>query len=218
MPHLLLIRHGESEYNAKNLWTGWKDVTLTTKGRQEASAMGMAIKDLKPDVAYSSALSRTKETLDIILVDNGWGTVPVTAAQDLNERNYGDFTGMDKSEIERKYGNDQYKRWRRGWDEPIPNGETLKQVYRRVVLYFETSIMPHLRHGDSVLIVAHGNTLRSLIKHIDGLDNEMVEGLEMPLEEIVSYNYEIRVTAKQVRKTDATTLPFVTVNTTYIKE
>jgi 2,3-bisphosphoglycerate-dependent phosphoglycerate mutase len=180
--------------------------------------MAFAMKDLKPDVAYSSILSRAKETLEIMIVDNGWDMLPLTNDAALNERDYGDLTGLSHEDMEKKHGKEQVRKWRRSWDEPVPGGESLKQVYRRVVLYFETNIMPHLRRGNSVLIVAHGNTLRALIKHIDNLDNGQVEQLEMPLEEIIIYNYEIRVTAKQVRKTDVTTLPFVTVNSTYIKE
>jgi 2,3-bisphosphoglycerate-dependent phosphoglycerate mutase len=218
MPHLLLARHGESEYNAKLLFTGLADPPLTNLGRRQASEMAMSIKDLRPQVAYTSTLGRAKETLDIILVDNGWDMMPITSDPALNERDYGKLTGLNKDEIAKKHGQAQFLRWRRGWDEPIPEGETLKMVYRRVVLYFEVHILPHLRSGNSVFIVAHGNTLRALIKHIDGLDDAQVEQLEMPLQEVIIYNYEIRVTSKQVRKTDATALPFVTVNSTYIKD
>lgn len=219
MPHLILIRHGESEYNAKELFTGTTDAPLTNQGKRDASTIAMAIKDLKPEVAFSSTMNRAKETLEIMVVDNGWDMMPVTADAALNERDYGSLTGQSHQAVEKKYGKEQFSKWRRGWDEPIPGGgETLKMVYRRAVLYFEVHILPHLRHGNSVLIVAHGNTLRALIKHVDGLDDKQVEKLEMPLEEIVVYNYEIRVTSKQVRKTDEAELPFVTVNSTYIKE
>lgn len=218
MSHLLLVRHGESEYNAEERFTGLHDPPLTQHGRVEASQMAASIKDLKPESAFTSDLVRAKDTLDIIMVDNGWAKVVVMTDPALNERDYGDFTGLNHSDIIKRYGDAQYIRFRRGWNEPIPHGETLKMVYKRVVLYFEVSILPELRLGKSVLVVAHGNTLRALIKHLDGLDDVQVETLEMPLQEIVVYNYEVRITAKQVRKTDAATFPLVTVNSTYLKE
>jgi 2,3-bisphosphoglycerate-dependent phosphoglycerate mutase len=218
MPHVLIARHGQSEYNAKNLFTGITDVPLTDLGRIQASRMAESIKDLKPDVAFASKLGRAKETLEIIMVDNGWDDVDITYDAALNERDYGDLTGKNKLALAKEYGQAQFDRWRRGWDEPVPNGETLKTVYRRVVLYYEATVMPVVKKGSSVLLVAHGNTLRALVKHLDWLDDHAVEKLEFPLQEVIIYNYEVRIASKQVRKTDATTLPFVTVNSTYIKE
>ncbi len=214
----MLARHGESEYNAAERFTGLHDPPLTQRGRVQASQMAVSIKDLRPDVAFSSVLMRARDTLDIIIVDNGWDKLAIHTDDALNERDYGEFTGLNHSEIINRYGDSQYIKFRRGWNEPIPGGETLKMVYRRVVLYFEVSVLPELRRGNSVLIVAHGNTLRALIKHLDGLDDLQVETLEMPLQEIVIYNYEVRITAKQVRKTEVSALPFVTVNSTYLKE
>jgi 2,3-bisphosphoglycerate-dependent phosphoglycerate mutase len=216
MPYLLLARHGESEYNAKNLWAGWADTPLTEKGHHQAVMMAGAIKDLRPDVAYTSLLSRTKDTLEIILQHNGWDNIPTISHVALNERNYGDFTGMNKSEAEKSMGKAKFDKLHRGWDDAVPGGESLRMVYERVVLYFNEAILPEIKHGKSVLVVSHGNALRALIKHLDGLSDEAVEKLEMPLVEIVVYDYELRIASKQVRQFQ-TALPFVTVNSTYIK-
>ena len=217
MPYLLLARHGESESNAKNLFTGKTDAPLTEKGREQAATMASTIKDLTPSLAYTSALSRAHDTLSIILHENNWRNTPVVSHEALNERDYGDLTGKDKAELEKLYGTEQFLRWRRGWNEPIPNGETLQTVYHRVMPYFVDQILPNLRRGQNILLVAHGNTLRALIKHLDDLDDDQVQTLEMPLVEIVVYDYEVRVASKQVRKFEAR-LPFVTVNSTYIKD
>ncbi len=216
MPNLLLIRHGESEYNAQERFTGLHDPTLSENGRTQAAMMAGAVKGLKPDVAFTSMLGRAKDTLDIILQTNGWENTPVYSNAALNERDYGDFSGMYHKEIIDRFGEAQYTKFRRGWDEPIPKGETLKMVYRRVILYFVSVILPELKHGNNTLVVAHGNTLRSLIKHLDGLDDVEVGRLELPLAEILVYDYEMRIASKQVRKFQSN-LPFVTVNSTYIK-
>lgn len=120
MPHLLLARHGESEFNANDLFTGLKDAPLTAKGRDQAIFMAGAIKDLKPSIAYTSALSRAQDTLDIILHENGWENTPVISNSSLNERDYGELTGKNKSETQQQYGDAQFLKWRRGWNEPIP--------------------------------------------------------------------------------------------------
>lgn len=217
MPYLILARHGESEFNAQNLFTGLSDVPLTRKGRGQAVAMAVAVKDIPPSMAYTSALARAQDTLDIILHENGWTNTPVVSHEALNERDYGDLTGKNKAEIERVYGTKQFLKWRRGWNETIPHGETLKMVYKRVVLYFTDQILPNLKRGENILVVAHGNTLRTLIKHLDNIDDRQIETLEMPLVEILVYDYEVRIVSKQVRKFQAKQ-PFVTVNSTYIKE
>jgi len=217
MPYLLLARHGESEYNAKNLFTGVTDAPLTEKGREQAAVMASAIKDMQPSMAYTSALMRAQDTLEIILHENGWDNTPVISNTSLNERDYGEMTGKNKAELEQMYGTEQFLKLRRGWNEPIANGETLETVYKRVVVYFTDQILPNLKRGQDILIVAHGNTLRALIKHLDDLDDKQVETLEMPLVEIVVYDYEVRIASKQVRAFQAK-LPFVTVNSTYIKD
>ncbi len=201
MSYLILARHGESQFNAKSLWTGIWDVPLTKKGRHEASLMARAIADVKPARAYTSALSRATETLSIILGDNHWKPA-VAADAALNERDYGDLTGMNKWTVEEQYGKEQFSKWRRGWNEPVPDGETLQDVYHRAVPYFQKRVLPNLKHGKNVLLVAHGNTLRALIKHLDGLSDEQVQSLEMPFGEVIVYEMDRqgRVKGKDVRK------------------
>ncbi len=205
---LILARHGESEFNAKSLWTGQWDVPLTTKGRHEATLMGQLIADLTPAIAFSSALSRAQDTLGIILSTNHWH-LSVHRSQALNERDYGDLTGLNKWEVEDKYGQIQFQRWRRGWNEPIPGGETLKDVYERAVPYYEHHILPELAAGHSVLLVAHGNTLRALIKYLDHLSDNEVELLEMPFGEIIVYTCDAagQPTGKKVRHIESTAPP-----------
>ncbi len=213
MSHLILIRHGESEYNAQKKFAGLHNPPLTQNGRAQSSEMATAIKDLAPNVAYTSLLQRAQDTLNIILKDNAWENIPIIEDALLNERDYGQFSGLHHSEIIKRFGNDQYIRFRRGWNEPIPGGETLKMVYGRIVPYFETQILPELRNGKNVMLVAHGNSLRALIKYLDGLDDRAVETLEMLMNEVITYNFEGRITAKQVRKADQKPIPLVTTNT-----
>ncbi|MDB5178812.1 MAG: phosphoglyceromutase [Patescibacteria group bacterium] len=187
MPYLVLARHGESQFNAKSLWTGNWDVPLTKKGRHEATLMAKAMHDIKPALAYTSVLSRATGTLSIILATNHWKP-KVYADAALNERDYGDLTGMNKWAVEEQYGEAQFNKWRRGWNEPVPEGETLKDVYARVVPYFQKHILPNLKDDKNVLIAAHGNTLRTLMKHLDKLSDQRVQSLEMPFGEIIIYN------------------------------
>ncbi|HUD10839.1 MAG TPA: 2,3-diphosphoglycerate-dependent phosphoglycerate mutase [Candidatus Saccharimonadia bacterium] len=202
MTYLILARHGESQFNAKSLWTGTWDVPLTKKGRRQATLMAKAVKDLKPKVAYTSLLSRAHETLDIIASTNKWARLTIRTAGEFNERNYGDLTGMNKWAVEEQYGEKQFNKWRRGWDEPVPDGETLKMVFRRVVPYYEQHVEPDLAHGKDVLIVAHGNSLRALIKYLDELSDRQVEALEMPFGEVLVYEMDnhCHVKGKEVRK------------------
>ena len=185
---LILTRHGESEFNAKSLWTGQWDIPLTEKGKAQARLMGEALVDTKPDIAFTSSLIRAQETLKIILHTNHWA-IPVHESHFLNERDYGNLTGLNKWEVEAKYGKEQFSKWRRGWDEPVPGGETLKDVSIRCLPYFDKTILPHLNHNENVIITAHGNTLRALIKYFDALDNLAVENLEVPFGQIISYDF-----------------------------
>lgn len=189
MAHLILTRHGQSQFNAKSLWTGRWDVPLTDQGRHEAELVAHAIKDLKPQVAFTSDLSRATETLEIILKTNHWRP-KVFADQALSERDYGDLTGMNKWVVEEQYGDEQFLKWRRGWDDPVPGGETLKDVYTRVIRYYESKILPHLKAGDDVLITAHGNSLRALMKALDNLTDEQIKRLEMPFREAIVYTID----------------------------
>lgn len=186
MSYLVLTRHGESQFNAKSLWTGIWDVPLTEKGKHEAVLMAHAVKDIKPHFAYTSKLSRAADTLDIILKTNRWKP-SVQTARELNERDYGDLTGMNKWAVEERYGKEQFLKWRRGWDESVPGGETLKDVSARAIPYFRRHILPDLKRGNNTLVTAHGNTLRALIKHLDNLSDKAVQDLEMPFGQVIIY-------------------------------
>lgn len=200
MPHLILVRHGESQFNAKSLWTGIWDVPLTDKGRSDARLMAGVITDLHPTVAFTSNLSRATETLAIILHTNHWKpTVHADAA--LGERDYGDLTGMNKWTVEKDYGVEQFNKWRRGWDEPVPGGETLKDVSERVTTYYIAHILPELIRGHDCIIAAHGNSLRTLIKYLDQLPDDQVQNLEMPFDEVIVYtlDHSGHITGKTAR-------------------
>lgn len=189
---LILIRHTESEWNACGVWTGHTDIGLTEKGKQDCVPLGAALKDLgvKLDVACYTPLSRTKETLDGVCTALGDETVEKVCEDAFIERNYGDFTGKNKWEVKDAVGEEAFNRIRRGWNVEVPNGETLKMVYERVVPVYEERILPMLREGKNVLIVAHGNSLRALIKHVESISDEDVENLEMPICQIFIYEID----------------------------
>lgn len=176
--YLFLVRHGESEWNEKGLWTGWVDINLTEKGREEARKAAEAIGDRKIHSAHVSPLTRAKQTLNEILVKIDQ-TSPITVHGSLLERDYGDYTAKNKWEIKEKIGEEAFTALRRGWDVHVPGGETLKMVHDRVVPYFESAIMPELREGKNVLIAAHGNTLRALIKHVEHIPENEIHTVEV---------------------------------------
>lgn len=202
---LILTRHGESEFNAKSLWTGTWDIPLTDKGRTQARQMGEALSDFQPNVGFASALIRAQDTLQSILAVNHWD-VPVHHSHLLNERDYGELTGLNKWDVEAKYGAEQFSKWRRGWDEPVPGGETLKDVYQRALPYFEEHILPLLKTGQTVILTAHGNTLRALIKHFDSIADDNVDHLEVSFGQLVIYQFDEngQTTAKQIRQIETT--------------
>lgn len=187
MSYLILVRHGESEWNAKGLWTGWMDIPLSDKGREEARSAGKKIKDLSIDIAYTSTLSRAQETADEILKEINKKDVQRVENKALNERDYGDYTGKNKWEIQKKVGDEEFKKIRRGYDTTIPNGESLKQVYDRVVPYFIQEILPKLKEGKNILISAHGNSLRALIKYLEEISDNEVPKLEIATGEVYIY-------------------------------
>jgi len=189
MAYLTLIRHGQSEWNITGLWTGWRDISLTEVGREEARRDGEALRDIHFDHAYTSNLVRAQQTLDEVLQVTGQKDVPVTRDDALNERDYGELTGKNKWEIREQYGEEQFLRWRRGWDEKVPGGETLKDVYERVVPYFEGEILTKLKAGQNVIVVAHGNSLRALVKYIEDISDEMIPSLEIATGEAYVYEY-----------------------------
>lgn len=178
MPTLVLIRHGQSLWNMENRFTGWVDVPLTPQGEDEAKAAAAKIASLNFNVAYTSALSRAQKTLDIILATNGW-TIPIIRDQALNERHYGDLQGMNKDDMRRVYGEEQVHIWRRSYDVPPPNGEALKNTAERTLPFYERCILGDIRQGKNVLVVAHGNSNRSIVMKLDNLTGEEVVKLEL---------------------------------------
>ena len=186
---LVLIRHGQSEWNEKNLFTGWKDPGLTTKGVQEAESAGIQLraKGFKFDVMFTSDLQRAQRTGEIILKELGVSNLPVVKNQALNERDYGDLSGLNKDEAREKWGDDQVHIWRRSFDTPPPGGESLKNTAERVLPYFKKEILPQLLEGKNILIAAHGNSLRSLVMELDQLTKEQVVKLEIATGDPIYY-------------------------------
>jgi 2,3-bisphosphoglycerate-dependent phosphoglycerate mutase len=203
---LVLLRHGESEWNAKNLFTGWVDVGLTDKGMTEAARAGELMRDagLRPDVVHTSLLRRAIRTAELALDATDLAWLPVRRSWRLNERHYGALQGLDKAATRKKYGDEQFMRWRRSYDEPppplpednewsqagdpryadlldiLPRTECLADVVHRMLPYWYDGLVPDLRSGRVVLVAAHGNSLRALVKHLDGLSDEAVIGLNIP--------------------------------------
>jgi 2,3-bisphosphoglycerate-dependent phosphoglycerate mutase len=172
---LVLVRHGQSEWNLKNLFTGWKDVDLTEQGIAEARVAGRKLKaqGLKFDCAYTSALKRAQRTLDIILAEMGQ-QVPIVRDQALNERDYGDLVGLNKDDARKKWGDEQVLIWRRSYDVPPPGGESLKDTVARALPYFVQEILPRVLRGERTLISAHGNSLRALIMVLERLTPDQI--------------------------------------------
>ncbi|MGI9481283.1 MAG: 2,3-bisphosphoglycerate-dependent phosphoglycerate mutase [Hyphomicrobiales bacterium] len=178
---LVLVRHGQSEWNLKNLFTGWRDPGLTEKGVEEAHSAGKKLKALGVpfDEAFTSALIRAQNTCDIILGELGRDDLPTTKDQALNERDYGDLSGLNKDDARAKWGEEQVHAWRRSFDVPPPGGESLKDTAERVRPYFKKHVQPLLDEGRKILVVAHGNSLRSLIMSLEGLSAEEIIAREV---------------------------------------
>jgi 2,3-bisphosphoglycerate-dependent phosphoglycerate mutase len=178
---LVLVRHGQSEWNLKNLFTGWRDVGLTEKGVAEAHAAGLALKaaGLSFDVAYTSVLSRAEETCRIMLAELGQPDLPTIRDAALNERDYGELTGLNKDDARARFGEEQVHIWRRSFDVPPPGGESLKDTAARTLPYFHTEILPRVTAGERVLVAAHGNSLRSIIMDLEGLSGEEIVAREL---------------------------------------
>lgn len=214
MPKLILIRHGQSQWNLENRFTGWWDVDVTDKGVDEARAAGRLMKDkgITPDIAFTSVQTRAIKTLNLVLEEMGRLWVPVTKDWRLNERHYGGLTGLDKAETAAKHGDEQVHVWRRSFDIPpppldadspyqlasdpryagiaIPNTESLKDTIARVLPYWESYIVPELQSGKTVLISAHGNSLRALVKHLSGISDADITGLEIPTGQPIIYELD----------------------------
>ena len=218
---LILVRHGQSQWNLENRFTGWWDVDLTEKGEGEARAAGALLKakGMLPTVAFTSLQTRAIRTLHLAMEAAGRAWVPETKDWRLNERHYGGLTGLDKAETAAKLGEDQVKIWRRSFDIPppvledgsafdlkadpryagiaIPNTESLKDTIARVLPYYEAAIVPQLKAGETVLVAAHGNSLRALVKHLSGISDADITGLEIPTGQPIVYELDENLAARE---------------------
>lgn len=176
---LVLVRHGQSQYNLENRFTGNVDVPLTDLGREEAKKAGQQLKAFRFDAAFTSALQRAQESLDIILSTIGQTKIPVYKDAALNERKYGSLQGLNKDAILQQYGEEQFNLWRRSYDTAPPEGESLKDTEARVMPYFNEKIVPLLNQGKNVLVVAHGNSLRTLIKNLEHISDQDIPHREL---------------------------------------
>lgn len=201
MAYLVLVRHTESTWNAIDAWTGLTNISLDEKGRQKAREVGELLKGMLFDYAFVSKLHRTKQTLDEIQKIAQFKNLPAEEAEALNERDYGDLTGRNKLEVEKEYGEEQYLRWRRSWDYPVPNGETLKDVYKRVISYYQDKILPLLQKDRNILVVAHGNSLRALVKFLDNVSDEDISQVEIPTGQVLVYQLDPagKIVSKEIR-------------------
>ncbi|GAA4046485.1 2,3-diphosphoglycerate-dependent phosphoglycerate mutase [Parerythrobacter jejuensis] len=214
MPTLILVRHGQSQWNLENRFTGWWDVDLTEKGVEEAKAAGVLLKEkgVLPTVAFTSFQTRAIKTLNLALEEAGRLWLPVTKDWRLNERHYGGLTGLNKQETRDKHGDEQVHIWRRSFDTPpppmepgseydpgadpryagidVPYTESLKLTIERVLPYWESDIFPVLASGETVIISAHGNSLRALVKHLSGISDEDITGLEIPTGQPIIYEFD----------------------------
>ena len=190
MPDLLLMRHGQSVYNLENRFTGWVDVPLSNNGIEEAKKAAILLKDFKIDIAYTSKLKRAIDTLQIILDSRKTDPIPVIENETLNERNYGDLQGLNKAEVAKQYGDEQVLVWRRSYDVTPPGGESLKNTAARAIPYFRSVICADLSHGSNVLVVAHGNSLRAIVKDLEGISDDDIMHLNIDTGKIYFYRLD----------------------------
>lgn len=180
MPKIVIVRHGQSQWNLENRFTGEVDVDLTEQGREEAKSAGEKLVGYQFDTAFTSVLKRANETLDIILDILHETNIPIFKNKALNERNYGDLQGLNKTETAKKYGDEQVHIWRRSYAIAPPGGESLKDTYNRVIPYYTEQIFPKLKEGKDLLIVAHGNSLRSLAMYLENIDESKISEMNIP--------------------------------------
>lgn len=190
MATLILLRHGESQWNLENRFTGWVDVALSEKGKKEAEEAGKKLIDYRIDKAYTSVLRRAVNTLEIAMKAAGKNGMPVICDQALNERHYGDLQGLNKAETAKKYGEEQVHIWRRSYDAAPPHGESLKDTAARTLPYFRRHILPDLKAGKNVIIAAHGNSLRSIVMELDKLSKEQILKVEIPTGVPIVYEFD----------------------------
>jgi 2,3-bisphosphoglycerate-dependent phosphoglycerate mutase len=200
MSTLLLLRHGQSQWNLENRFTGWSDVPLTERGRADAVLVGSALKGFSFDTAWSSRLQRANDTLSILLTEMG-ATLSFERDSALNERHYGDLQGLNKAEIAEQYGQEQVQLWRRNYDTRPPNGESMADCERRTLPFFMQYIFPSLAQGNNMIIAAHGNSLRPIIKFLEGLTPDAAATLEIGLCTPYIYTFEgEKVVKKEIRE------------------
>ena len=201
MAYLILVRHGQSEWNLLNKWTGFTDVELSDQGREEAKSAASLIKDFTLHRAHTSDLKRAQDTLDIILKETNHTQIPVKKNPAIKERDYGELTGMNKDEAKIKFGEEKFKLYRRSWDVAPPKGESLKDTYDRAIPYFEQEILTDLKAGHNTIVAAHGNSLRAIIKHLENIADTEIADHEIGTG--VIYIYEIddngKVLSKEIR-------------------
>jgi 2,3-bisphosphoglycerate-dependent phosphoglycerate mutase len=201
---LVLARHGQSEWNLKNLFTGWKDPGLTEVGIEEARTAGRRLKErgIRFDVAFTSALSRAQHTCELILGELGQTGLETLADQALNERDYGDLAGLNKDDARARWGAEQVHLWRRSYDVSPPGGESLKDTVARALPYYVREILPRVMRGERVLVAAHGNSLRALVMVLDGYTPETIPGLELATGIPLVYRLKADTTVEEKRILD----------------
>ena len=192
MGRLILIRHGQSVWNAENRFTGWTDVDLSEKGVREAEMAGDLLSEIRFDAIHTSGLIRAQRTATIIMSRNSASDeIPLIKDERLNERHYGDLQGLNKAETAEKHGPEQVHIWRRSFDIPPPGGESLKMNAERTIPYFEEEIIPDLKQGKNVLVSAHGNSLRSIVMHIESISSQDIVSLEIATGTPMFYKYDM---------------------------
>lgn len=201
MAKLILVRHLQSEWNKENKFTGWTDIPLSEEGRASAPVIAEKIKNEKIDAVFTSPLIRNKETTDLILKNLSLSNLPIQIDQALNERKYGILQGLNKDEMKAKYGAEQVQLWRRSWDEAPPEGESLEDVFNRVIPFYRTDIEPELKLDKNVLVVASHNSLRALAKYIENISDQDISNYEIPSGGIIVYDLdqELKMRTKEVR-------------------
>ncbi len=201
MVYLLLVRHGKSEWNKTGQWTGHTDIDLAEEGIREAEAAAEAVRDIPLDCAFISDMKRAQQTFVEICRVLDTPRMKSVIDPALKERHYGIYTGKNKWEVQKEIGEEAFQKLRRGWDVQIPEGETLKDVHARVVPYYEKNIKPLLMEGKNLLVVAHGNSLRALVKHLENIPEEKVAELEIGTGEVYCYEFDAvgKIRAKTVR-------------------
>ncbi|MGE8290819.1 MAG: 2,3-bisphosphoglycerate-dependent phosphoglycerate mutase [Sphingobacterium sp.] len=190
MVKLFLVRHGQSQWNLENRFTGWQNIDITALGQEEARQAGKALRNESIDIAFTSTLIRAQHTLQIIFEEIGKPNIPIVVDAALNERSYGNLEGLNKDETAEKYGAEQVHIWRRSFDVAPPGGESLKDTYDRVIPYFENFIQPELDAGKNVLIVAHGNSLRALIMYLEHLTPAQILEREIATGDPITYQWD----------------------------